>query len=449
MHHTGRVVSRTELVEHLYDQDFDRDSNTIEVFVGRIRKKLGVDVIQTVRGLGYLLTPPSSARWRCALIRSRCACSSRRRSGPSSSWSSPASCCRRSTAQAVERAFDRRLGVYLRTLVADVAAPEEGDDKFPQSLGEPLFELPLSGWYWQVTRLDAREARRALVALAVGCRPAASRRPERRRPAPDGTRQGYVEGPEDQRLRLVERTIDLGDEGRYLVAVAGDAAEIDDETRSFDRALVITFGVLADRAAADHHVPGALRPGAAQAHLARASPRSAPARAERLEGAFPGRDRAARARDQRADRRQPRDRRARAHPCRQSRACAEDAALGDGQRGARTATIRSPPRCASRPTSCATRSRAISSARGSRRAPTVVGTVTEVAPVVTALARTMEKIHRDRGIAIDIDAPDAGALPRRAAGPRGDGRQPRRQCLQMGAVARRDRGRSRNGPTRG
>ena len=58
MHHTGRVVSRTELVEHLYDQDFDRDSNTIEVFVGRIRKKLDVDIIQTVRGLGYLLTPP-------------------------------------------------------------------------------------------------------------------------------------------------------------------------------------------------------------------------------------------------------------------------------------------------------------------------------------------------------------------------------------------------------
>jgi two-component system OmpR family response regulator len=57
MHHMGRVVSRGELVEHLYDQDFDRDSNTIEVFVGRLRKKLGVDVIQTVRGLGYLLDP--------------------------------------------------------------------------------------------------------------------------------------------------------------------------------------------------------------------------------------------------------------------------------------------------------------------------------------------------------------------------------------------------------
>ncbi len=55
MHHQGRVVSRTELVEHLYDQDFDRDSNTIEVFVGRLRKKLPSELIETVRGLGYCL----------------------------------------------------------------------------------------------------------------------------------------------------------------------------------------------------------------------------------------------------------------------------------------------------------------------------------------------------------------------------------------------------------
>jgi len=55
MHHKERVISRTELTEHLYDQDFDRDSNTIEVFVGRLRKKLGVDLIETVRGMGYRL----------------------------------------------------------------------------------------------------------------------------------------------------------------------------------------------------------------------------------------------------------------------------------------------------------------------------------------------------------------------------------------------------------
>ncbi len=53
MHHMDQVVSRTELVEHLYDQDFDRDSNTIEVFVGRLRKKMGIDLIETVRGMGY------------------------------------------------------------------------------------------------------------------------------------------------------------------------------------------------------------------------------------------------------------------------------------------------------------------------------------------------------------------------------------------------------------
>jgi two-component system OmpR family response regulator len=55
MHHEGKVVSRTELTEHIYDQDFDRDSNTIEVFVNRVRKKLDVPIIGTVRGLGYRL----------------------------------------------------------------------------------------------------------------------------------------------------------------------------------------------------------------------------------------------------------------------------------------------------------------------------------------------------------------------------------------------------------
>ncbi|HWU72877.1 MULTISPECIES: response regulator transcription factor [Sphingomonas] len=58
LHHKGKIVSRTELIEHIYDQDFDRDSNTIEVFVTRIRKKLGQDVITTIRGLGYSLDDP-------------------------------------------------------------------------------------------------------------------------------------------------------------------------------------------------------------------------------------------------------------------------------------------------------------------------------------------------------------------------------------------------------
>jgi len=57
LYNVGRVVSQIELTEHIYAQDFDRDSNTIEVFVGRIRRKLHGELIQTVRGLGYRIPP--------------------------------------------------------------------------------------------------------------------------------------------------------------------------------------------------------------------------------------------------------------------------------------------------------------------------------------------------------------------------------------------------------
>ena len=201
MHHTGRVVSRTELVEHLYDQDFDRDSNTIEVFVGRIRKKLDVDIIQTVRGLGYLLTPPTvdyfypspgpitadRCCWHHASTQTadtfphhcrRRALRSRLRGDARVPPPSHSHCFSRlwfktplmeplktprglpgrasslatrlfvsATAWVVvillitgivlssvyrsasERAFDRRLNLYLRTLVADVATPDDPPDK--------------------------------------------------------------------------------------------------------------------------------------------------------------------------------------------------------------------------------------------------------------------------------------------------------------------------------
>lgn len=55
LHNSGRMVSRTELSEHIYEYDGDRDSNTIAVFITRLRKKLGSDLIKTVRGLGYMI----------------------------------------------------------------------------------------------------------------------------------------------------------------------------------------------------------------------------------------------------------------------------------------------------------------------------------------------------------------------------------------------------------
>ena len=147
---------------------------------------------------------------------------------------------------AVERAFDRRLGVYLRTLVADVATPEENVDKFPAIARRAAVRTAAVGLVLAGDAARRADARGALVALAVGCHAAASRRPRRldRCPAARGKATSTV--PRASSLRVVERTIDLGEEGRYLVAVAGDAAEIDEETRSFDSAL-------------RHHLRGARR----------------------------------------------------------------------------------------------------------------------------------------------------------------------------------------------
>ena len=181
--------------------------------------------------------------------------------------------------QAVERAFDRRLGVYLRTLVADVASPEEGSDKFPQSLGEPLFDLPLSGWYWQVTRLDTpaspKCARRARCGTAA-CRICRMRAPRWRRP---DRAQGYVARPGRPEAAAGRAQHRSRRRGPLSVAVAGDAAEIADEIRSFDQRHRDHVCGARGRAAAHHHVSGAVRPRAAQAHLAK--PRRDPLRPRR------------------------------------------------------------------------------------------------------------------------------------------------------------------------
>src|ERR1700721_2108674 len=99
-------------------------------------------------------------------------------------------------------------------------------------------------------------------------------------------RQGYADGPEEQKLRIVERNIDLGDDGRFLISVAGDASEIDDETRSFDRAIGMTFAALT----AALLITTAFQVRFGLAPLKRISASLAAirsGRAERLEGDFP------------------------------------------------------------------------------------------------------------------------------------------------------------------
>jgi signal transduction histidine kinase len=146
--------------------------------------------------------------------------------------------------RSAESRFDESLGVYLRALVVDIASPSEENHAEPFALGEPRFEIALSGWYWQITRLDgnnpdiksssslfaARLPRLADKGIAAGV---------------GGARKGYVTGPDDRRLRMVERVIDAGDEGTYLVQVAATTALMESEIAGFEIALVITFTLLA------------------------------------------------------------------------------------------------------------------------------------------------------------------------------------------------------------
>ncbi len=143
-----------------------------------------------------------------------------------------------------EQAFDQRLGVYLRAIVADVATPGDDQRLEPGQLGEPQFELTLSGWYWEVTRLDVEKpefrASRSLFAMqlprlsSLGVQAGLG-----------GSRSGYAIGPEGRRIRIVEREIDIGDSGIYLVQVAATTEEVEAQIWRFYIALAVTFGVLA------------------------------------------------------------------------------------------------------------------------------------------------------------------------------------------------------------
>src|SRR6266851_10178805 len=302
---------------------------------------------------------------------------------------------------AVERPFDLRLSVYLRTLVADVAAPEQSADRGTPTLGEPLFELPLSGWYWQITALDAGkpEIRSSRSLWDTGL---PRLRDEDATTSPDGARHGYAIGPEEQRLRLVERTVDLGEDGRYLIVVAGDPQEIDDAMRAFDRALLVTFGTLA----AVLLVITMFQVRFGLAPLKRISEALAAIRAgtaERLEGRFPV-EIAPLARETNAliDANREIVERARthvgnlAHALKTPLSVVMNEARGDEPLAVKVREQANVMRDQVQ--------RHLERARIAARA-NVVGTVTEVSPVVIALARSMEKIHRDRGIAIDIETP--------------------------------------------
>ena len=303
---------------------------------------------------------------------------------------------------ATERAFDRRLNLYLRTIIAEVATPDNTPEQF-QSLGEPLFELPLSGWYWQITRTDLEKPEvRASRSLWDKKLPKLEDRGVELSAA--GIRLGYVDGPEGQNLRMVERPIDLGaDDGKFLVSVAGDATEIFDETRSFDYYLGGTFTALGIvlLLTTIFQVRFGLAP------LKRISEKIADirsGRAERLEGEFPV-EIAPLARETNAliDANREIVERARTHVGNLAHAIKTPLSVIVNEASSHGADPFADKVLEQADVMRDQLAHHLERARIAARL-TIIGTVTEVAPAIEALRRTMEKIHRDRGISIEVKA---------------------------------------------
>jgi signal transduction histidine kinase len=308
--------------------------------------------------------------------------------------------------QAVERSFDRRLNLYLRTLIAEVAPPEDADDKAQPALGEPLFELPLSGWYWQIVRMDDGKRADPSKPDERTSRSLWDRRlpklEERGVPLnASGVRIGYLTGPEDQQLRIVERLVDFGSDGRFIVTVAGDATEIFEETRTFDFYLsatfvALTFGLLLSTL---FQVRFGLAP-LKRVTTGLSAIRSG--KAERLDGDFPV-EIAPLARETNAllDANREIVERARTHVGNLAHAVKtplsvivnEAAAHGNEPFAAKVLEQANIMRDQV--------THHLERARIAARL-TAVTTLTDIAPVIDGLHRTMEKIHRERDIEIEV-----------------------------------------------
>jgi signal transduction histidine kinase len=298
---------------------------------------------------------------------------------------------------AVERSFDERLQVYLKALVAAVStAPDEGDFS-PGNFGEPRFDLPLSGWYWQIRPVGERRGETItspslfdqplplLSELGVG---------ETR----GFTREAYVNGPGGQRLRMVERRIDFGFGATYAMAVAGDADVIESEFWNFVRTLGIALGVLGIGVVASTilQVRWSLSP---LKRIGRALAAVRSGEAQRLEGQFP-REISSLVDEVNALIAANQDvvDRARTH-------------VGNLAHALKTplSVITNEARAAEGPLAEKVEEQAalmraqiqhhLQRARAAARVA-VTTEVTEVGPVVEGLARTMERIYRERSVSI-------------------------------------------------
>lgn len=301
----------------------------------------------------------------------------------------------------VERAFDERLGVYLKTLVGAIAAQSDSAGSFrePDNVGEPRFELPLSGWYWVVRRAADNKVMLASNSLVGDVLVLPS--DAGIAPGPDRIAKGYLTGPDRQNLRIVEREISFDDVTAYKLAVAGDAGDLNEDIYAFSTrtALILALVGLGLVVTTFLQVRLGLFP---LERLRRSLFAIRAGESERLEGAFPS-EIAPLAQELNAlieSNRETMDR-ARTH-------------VGNLAHALKTplSVITNEARSSDHPTAGRIAEQAglmreyidthLERARmaAQRR---VIGAVTEVEPVIDRLARAMRKIHERKGVVVETE----------------------------------------------
>jgi signal transduction histidine kinase len=146
---------------------------------------------------------------------------------------------------AVEVNFDIRLNQYLENLIADTSPSSGIEIVEPSNLGEPLFSIPSSGWYWEIRSQDGTPLNFKSISLVSESLTLPSQAGIA--PSESESRKAYLKGPLDQPLRILEREITISQgnqQQRYIYAVAGDAVEIEDIVADFTAMLTIAFSVL-------------------------------------------------------------------------------------------------------------------------------------------------------------------------------------------------------------